>query len=82
VHGARIVHVSGNLANRDLLRAELAEIEADVFLIELKAAAVDVVAEVAIGRNTEVVLAASDVVSVEPGADLDEMLLEMAKCGR
>ena len=79
VHGANVVHVSGNLANRDLLRAELASVEADVFLIELKAAAVDVVAEAALGRDVEVVLAANDLVSAEPDADLDETLLEMAK---
>jgi cyclic 2,3-diphosphoglycerate synthase len=79
VYGANVVHVSGNLANRDLLRAELAGVEADVYLIELKAAAVDVVAEAALGRDVEVVLAANDVVSAEPDADLDEMLLEVAK---
>jgi cyclic 2,3-diphosphoglycerate synthase len=79
VYGANVVHVSGNLANRDLLRAELAGVEADVFLIELKAAAVDVVAEAALERDVEVVLAANDLVSVEADADLDEMLLEVAK---
>lgn len=78
-YGARVVHVSGNLANRDLLRAELAVVDAEIFLIELKAAAVDVVAEAALERSAEVVLAANDVVSVEPHADLDEMLLEVAK---
>jgi cyclic 2,3-diphosphoglycerate synthase len=82
VHGAKVVHVSGNLADRDLLRAELVGVDADVFLIELKAAAVDVVAEAAIGRDVEVVLAANDVVSVERDADLDEMLLEVAKFDR
>lgn len=79
VHGARVVHVSGNLANRDLLHAELALVEADVFLIELKAAAIDVVAEAALDRDVEVVLAANDLVSVDPHSDLDEMLLEVAK---
>jgi cyclic 2,3-diphosphoglycerate synthetase len=79
VYGANVVHVSGNLANRELLRAELVGVEADVFLVELKAAAVDVVAEVALVRDVEVVLAANDLVSLEPDADLDEMLLEVAK---
>ena len=77
-HGADVVHVSGNLADRDALRAELAEIEADVFLVELKAAAVDVVAEVALARGCAIVLASNDVVSTNSELDLDEMLLEMA----
>jgi cyclic 2,3-diphosphoglycerate synthetase len=78
-HGADVVHVSGNLADRGALVEELARVDADVFLIELKAAAVDVVAEAALARGAEVVLAANDVVSVPGDADLDEMLLEVAK---
>ncbi|MEX0850868.1 MAG: hypothetical protein WD015_05130, partial [Gaiellaceae bacterium] len=78
-HGAKVVHVSGSLADREALRAELAELEADVFLVELKAAAVDVVAELALARGTEVVLAANDVVAVSGQRDLDEMVLEMAR---
>jgi cyclic 2,3-diphosphoglycerate synthetase len=78
-HGARVVHVSGNLANRDLLGHELASIDAEVFLIELKAAAVDVVAEAALVKGAEIVLAANDAVSVEGEPDLDETLLEVAK---
>ena len=45
-YGANVVHISGNLGRRDLLRAELPRVEADVFLIELKAAAVDLVTEI------------------------------------
>src|SRR5439155_16794860 len=56
-----IVHVSRNLANRDALRAELERIDADVYLVELKAAAIDVVAEEAAARGAELVLAANDV---------------------
>jgi len=78
-HGADVVHVSGNLADRGSLVEELAGVDADVFLIELKAAAVDVVAEAALARGADVVLAANDVVSVADDADLDELLLEMAK---
>jgi cyclic 2,3-diphosphoglycerate synthase len=79
VHGARIVHVSGNLSNRPALREELQEVSADVYLVELKAAAIDVVAEAALARDAEVVLAANDVVSVSPERELDELLLGMAK---
>ena len=67
---ADIVHVSRNLANRDALRAELEMIDAEVYLVELKAAAIDVVAETALARGATVVLAANEVVSPE----LDERL--------
>jgi cyclic 2,3-diphosphoglycerate synthetase len=65
---ADVVHVSRNLANREALRAELERIDADVFLVELKAAAIDVVAEAAATRGVELVLAANDVT----GNGLDE----------
>ncbi len=80
-HGARVVHVSGNLADRDALRDELPRVEAEMFLVELKAAAVDVVAEHALEKGGEIVLAANDVVSGSPEGGLDEMLLEMAGIG-
>jgi cyclic 2,3-diphosphoglycerate synthetase len=67
---AEVVHVSRNLARRDALREELEHVDADVYLVELKAAAVDVVAEAALAREAEVVLAANDVVSSELDARL------------
>jgi cyclic 2,3-diphosphoglycerate synthetase len=79
VHGARVVHVSGNLADRAALRTDLEAVSADVYLVELKAAAVDVVAEAALERRADVVLAANDVVSVPGEQDLDELLLGVAK---
>jgi cyclic 2,3-diphosphoglycerate synthase len=81
-HGADVVHVSGNLGDRQALAEELSRVEADVYLVELKAAAVDVVAEHALARGGEVVLAANDVVSVSPERGLDESLLEMARIRR
>jgi cyclic 2,3-diphosphoglycerate synthase len=77
VHGADVVHVSGALADRGELRRELEAVEADVFLVELKAAAVDVVAEAAHARGVDLVLAGSDVEAVD-GQDLDEALLRLA----
>ncbi len=77
-HGADVVHVSGNLADRAALQAELERVDADVFLVELKAAAVDVVAEAALARGVGVVLAGNDVIPLSGHGDLDEMLLEMA----
>lgn len=78
-YGANVVHVSGNLANRAALREELERVDADCFLVELKAAAIDVVVEAALARGARVVLAANDVVAAQGQGDLDEMLLEMAK---
>ncbi len=75
-HGAEVVHVSGSLARRWELRAELALIDADAFVTELKAAAVDVVVEEAATRGIPVVLAGNDVVSVE--GDLDAEVLALA----
>ncbi|MDX6481355.1 MAG: cyclic 2,3-diphosphoglycerate synthase [Gaiellaceae bacterium] len=71
---ADVVHVSRNLANRDALRAELETVDAEVYLVELKAAAIDVVAETALARGATVVLAANEVISEE----LDERLPALA----
>jgi cyclic 2,3-diphosphoglycerate synthase len=79
VHGAKVVHISGKLANRSALCDELPRIEAEVYLVELKAAAIDVVAEAALARGAEIVLAANDVVPLKGEPDLDESLLELAK---
>jgi cyclic 2,3-diphosphoglycerate synthase len=78
-HGAEVVHVSGNLSNREALRVELDSIDADVFVVELKAAAVDVVAEAALARGVEVILAGNEVRPGPGQPDLDEMVLEMAR---
>jgi cyclic 2,3-diphosphoglycerate synthase len=71
---AEVVAVSTNLADRDRLRADLERIDADVYVAELKAAAIDVVAETAAARNVDVVLAVNDVVSDE----FDEFLETLA----
>jgi cyclic 2,3-diphosphoglycerate synthetase len=70
---ADIVHVSRNLGRRDLLAAELEGLDADTYLVELKAAAIDVVAEHALAHGIRVVLAANDLVG-----DFDEQLLALA----
>jgi cyclic 2,3-diphosphoglycerate synthase len=77
-YGANVVHISGNLADRSALWAELPGVEADVYLVELKAAAIDVVAEHALAVGGDVVLAANDVVEVSTERVLDETLLDMA----
>jgi cyclic 2,3-diphosphoglycerate synthetase len=77
-HGADVVAVSGALADRPRLRDELARIDAEVYLVELKAAAIDVVAEHALDRGVEVVLVANDVVPLPGEADLDAELERLA----
>jgi cyclic 2,3-diphosphoglycerate synthetase len=77
-YGADVVHVSGNLADRQALRAELPRVDAEVFAVELKAAAVDVVAEDAAARGIEVVLAANDVVALPGQASLDGEIRRLA----
>jgi cyclic 2,3-diphosphoglycerate synthetase len=72
---ADVVHVSTNLADRDALRRELELVAADTYLVEIKAAAIDLVAEHALARGKRVVAAANDVVAVE--GDLDAALLAL-----
>ena len=74
---ADVVHVSRNLARRELLAEELTTVRADTYLVELKAAAIDIVAEHALARGAQVVLADNDVVA--PG--LDEQILELVPQG-
>jgi cyclic 2,3-diphosphoglycerate synthetase len=81
-YGARVAHVSGNLSDRTALHGELPGVAGDLFLVELKAAAIDVVAEAAIARGAEVALAANDLVPLPDELELDELLLGMAKFGR
>jgi cyclic 2,3-diphosphoglycerate synthetase len=78
VHGAEVVHVSGNLARRAELREEVTRVEADVYLIEIKAAAIDVVAEAALERGAEIVFVDNELVPVA-GANLEAELLALAE---
>jgi cyclic 2,3-diphosphoglycerate synthetase len=68
---AEVVSVSRNLADRERLREDLEEMEADVYLVELKAAAIDVVAETAAARGVELVFADNDVLA----QSLDDAIL-------
>ena len=77
-HGARVVHVSGALADRGRLREELLDVRAEVFVVELKAAAVDVVVEEARKRGVRVVIAANDVVPLPGEPELDAELERLA----
>jgi cyclic 2,3-diphosphoglycerate synthetase len=69
--GVDVVHVSTNLARRDDLRSELDATDAETYVVELKAAAVDAVIEHARSRGANVVLLDNEVVA--PGLD-DELV--------
>jgi cyclic 2,3-diphosphoglycerate synthetase len=69
---ADVVHVSTQLANRPNLREHL--VDADTYLVELKAAAIDVVAEHALAHGIRVVLARNELVGVDLSALLPAVL--------
>jgi cyclic 2,3-diphosphoglycerate synthase len=71
---AEVVHISANLSDRSRLAADL--VDADTYLVEVKAAGIDVVAAYALERGIRVVLAANDVVGVDEAA-----LLALAPVG-
>jgi cyclic 2,3-diphosphoglycerate synthase len=74
-HLEGVVFSSRNLADRTALARDLETADADVYLVELKAAAIDLVAETAAQRGIDVVLGWYAVVS--PG--LDDALTEVAE---
>jgi cyclic 2,3-diphosphoglycerate synthase len=73
-----VVHISRNLADRAALREELKQIEAEVFLVEIKAAAIDIVAQEASVRGIECVFADNEVRPLAGEPDLDTELLALA----
>jgi cyclic 2,3-diphosphoglycerate synthase len=76
--GAEVVHISGKLADRPALRRELETIDAEVYLTEIKAAGIDVVAEAGASRGVEIVLAANDLVPCPGQPDPEQALLALA----
>jgi cyclic 2,3-diphosphoglycerate synthase len=81
VHSAEVVLVSGNLADRAALLADVdspAAAEADIFLTEIKAAAIDVVAETAETRGITVVFADNEVVPLAGEPGLDDAVVALA----
>lgn len=77
-HGAAEVTVSSNLADRDALRRDLARVDAEVYLVEIKAAAIDVVAEAAAESGVPLVFADNDVLPLPGQPDLDGELRGLA----
>lgn len=80
-HGAEVLLVSGNLGRRPELASDLETAEAhsaDLYLVEIKAAAIDVVAETAAERGVEVVFADNAVVPLAGGDALDDHVRALA----
>ena len=71
---AEVVHASASLADRGRLRDELEHVDAEVYLVEIKAAGIDVVAESAQARGAEVVFADNEPVPLPGEPDLDAEL--------
>jgi cyclic 2,3-diphosphoglycerate synthetase len=78
---AEVVSVSRNLADRTRLRDDLARTDADVYVVEIKAAAIDIVAEAAQERGVEVVFAENEVVPLPGEPSLDEAILQVVGTG-
>ena len=81
-HDARVTLLSGSLARREDLRRELASRaarEAEAYLVEIKAAAIDVVAEAASEREIPVVFADNEVLPVDSEANLDGQIEALAE---
>ena len=69
------MRLSTNLARREELRTELEATDAETYVVELKAAAVDAVVEQARSRGANVVLLDNEVLA--PG--LDDELVRLAE---
>jgi len=81
-YDCEVVFVSTELADRKKLRADLAglaEGEVDIFLTEIKAAAIDVVTEEADRRGTPVVFCDNVPVETDGGERLARLLAELAE---
>jgi cyclic 2,3-diphosphoglycerate synthase len=78
-HGCKVVGTSPHLAHRPQLAEDLEGLDAaDVLVVELKAAAVDLAARVALERGMEVTFCDNRVVSTGGDATFDELALTTA----
>jgi cyclic 2,3-diphosphoglycerate synthase len=78
---AEVTTVSRNLADRGKLREDLARADAEAYVVEIKAAAIDVVAEAAQQKGVEVVFAENEVVPLEGEPSLDDAILGLVPAG-
>ena len=81
-HGADVVAAFGSLSDREQLARDLASpqaAEAEVFLTEVKAAAIDLVAASAREQGREVVLCNNQPHALAGEPDLDRLLIGLAE---
>jgi cyclic 2,3-diphosphoglycerate synthetase len=78
-HGARVVGATHNLANRQLLEADLEEAkDAEVLLVELKAAAIDIAVKLALQKGMDVVFCDNRPETMSGDASFEELGIEVA----
>ena len=78
-HGGEVVGTSHHLANRPALAEDLRKAEmAEVLVVELKAAAIDLASRLALERGMEVVFCDNRVVPVGGDGPFDELALALA----
>ncbi|CAN5726131.1 cyclic 2,3-diphosphoglycerate synthase [soil metagenome] len=78
-HGCTVVGMTHHLAEPSRLRADLEAMgEADILVVELKAAAIDVAARFGVERGMEVVFCDNRVVSIAGGEPFDELASAVA----
>ena len=78
-HGCTVVGTSHHLARRPELKADLEAMEkADVLLVELKAAGVDLAARMALAEHMDVVFCDNRVVTVGGDGPFEDMALQVA----
>jgi cyclic 2,3-diphosphoglycerate synthase len=68
-----VAFVSRNLSDREALAEDLRTVAADTYVVEIKAAAIDMVAEAALERGVRLVFADNEVVPQPGEIDLDEL---------
>jgi cyclic 2,3-diphosphoglycerate synthetase len=72
-HLPGVAFVSRNLSDRPALAEDLRNADADTYVVEIKAAAIDMVAEAALERGVRVVFADNEVVPLPGEPDLAEL---------
>jgi cyclic 2,3-diphosphoglycerate synthase len=68
-----VAFVSRNLSDREALAEDLRTVAADTYVVEIKAAAIDMVAEAALERGVKLVFADNEVVPQPGEIDFDEL---------
>jgi cyclic 2,3-diphosphoglycerate synthase len=71
--GVDVAFVSRNLSDREALAEDLRTVAADTYVVEIKAAAIDMVAEAALERGVRLVFADNEVVPQPGEIDFDEL---------